>query len=357
MLSFGVLAGVGAVLGSGQPPLPRKEWALAAVSVLAALMLGEAVLRYSTRAPAFPPIGAARLGVTYFDWATANACEELFGQVDLPARPVPGIHRMIHVGDSMVEGVFVGKGQRFTNILQQLEPEWQHVNAGVSSTGPDFYLVYLRKYLNIEPADAAVMYILLANDERDLDIAYQCCDEGPLLEYRDGKVFERCSHLPQKSRTEVRSDWLLRHSAPPYPLRVATGFSHTARLIVGLFADTIDRIQRANIPLAPREHMALILNAFAEEMAHRKMKGVVVLLYSVADLRESMEAAAAIANLARGAGLPVLDSAPVLRAAAANGDLSSLYVDDQLHFNAVGHQVVARWLHERLPAVVAGGQP
>ncbi len=351
MLSFGALAGVGALLGSGRLTPRRGEWAIAATSALVALMIGEVVLRYFTSAPAFPPIGAARLRIGYFESGMANGCEQLFGAIDLPPR-LPGIRRMIHVGDSMVEGVFVGKAERFTNVLQQLEPEWQHVNAGVSSTGPDFYLEYLRKHLDIAPADAAAMYILLANDERDLDTPYRCCDDGPLLEYRDGEVFERCPHFPQQSRTEVRLDWLLRHSPPPYPLRVATGFSHTARLIAGLFADTVDRLQRGSVVSSPREHMTLVINAFAKEMIRRNMRGVVVLLYSVSDLTNSIDAAHAIADVATAAGLPVLDAAPVLRANAIGGDPRSLYVDDQLHFNAVGHRVIGRWLHEALPAAL-----
>src|SRR6185369_15323806 len=126
--------------------------------------------------------------------------------------------------------------------------------------------------------------------------------------------------------------------------------SKTARLVAGSFAHTVDTVSRESTNGTPREHMRMILHAFADELARRKMSGAVVLLYSVRDQTESLETAAELIALGRAAGLPVLDAGPVLRSHAVDGRVASLYTNDELHLNARGHAVIADWLHQALPA-------
>ena len=273
-------------------------------------------------------------------------------------RRPPGA-QVLHVGDSLVEGQ--GSPRAFTDELTDLSGDTvKHLNAGVIGTGPDYYLLAIRQWVERVRVDAVVLYYYLGNDFEDIDRAYYCCRYGRLFDYGGGRPVARCPE-PDTTRSLVRA---VATSPAPYPVRVATAFSWIARHAVSAQATLPARLGLASPGVTDpgrrgdekRAHLRMILEAAHSELAARGIPFVTVILPFVADLIAPDPAKTRTAalredflRLTRELGIPTLDAWPVVVEAMARYGQRGIFVEwvggrPDSHYNALGHRVLAGWL-------------
>jgi hypothetical protein len=378
------LGGLGLAAGLRAPALGAalRRLALAgAASLLGALALELVTGSFLPRPPAFPPPESARAFVLA-DAPTASyrfhhsnykraVCEATYGNDvlrayrDLRATRPPEwnalAHRVVHVGDSMVYGLSVTEGETVPAALQRLDPMNLHVNAGIPSIGPDAYWMLARSFLAHRP-DLLVVYLFTGNDLTDMDLPYPCSAWGPLLRYKPGST--PVLRLPEPFEwTPVQAGilrWLITQSPPPYPLRVATGWSDLARHATGAFIAAVTRLGTPPFdPALAWSHLEQVMTAIRDDARQADVPLVFVVLplnfaLESADPTQS-EAFAMRHRLvahSRTLGVPVLDPWDVIGDAVRREGLAALFaqaIPYDVHFNARGSRLLAEWLYPQLP--------
>jgi hypothetical protein len=266
---------------------------------------------------------------------------------------------VLHVGDSMVWGSRVDG--RFTDDLDRLEPDIEHVNAAIAGTAPDVYLALVRLFIARHDFTAVVMH-LTPNDFWGVDDAqYPCSDWRPLLAYDTNGTRLRFPTAQSGDGGRSYFWWLVQNSPPPYLLRACVRFSdfaaHAAAAFVqlgrrlgGTPADVGDAVREAHLTAILRDardelrarHIPLVIDSFrdrtAVESGHRPEDG--------ADVR--------MQRIAAGLDLVTLDTWQPLRAAVERGvqPFTNAGGPTDSHFNAQGHAVIAEWLHRELPDAI-----
>jgi hypothetical protein len=265
---------------------------------------------------------------------------------------------VIHLGDSMVEGVGVAPTETFVARLGELQPGVNNVNAGFASTSADAQLLVIRGWLDRLPAARVVLYVFGTNDLAEIDRPYPCCPGGPLLDAtRDAQA--RCASPGQLTQRRAR----LAASPAPYALRVATTASALARHAVVAFARIGESLGApaaagAADPDARFHRFAAVVGAMQREIAGRGVAFTIAYLPA----RASLEAAAPketgdyavrgrVTDLARELGVPMLDPWEMLEAAVHRDGAARYYLaPPDIHFTPEGHRVVAAWIAAELPA-------
>lgn len=222
-LTLGVMASLGAFVASRTRP--RAVLVLAIVSVSGALLLSEGLARILIAPVAgMPPVTG--MTVAFDATPVTPACEGLFpdpasmsptgfaarlARAGARERPL----RVLHVGDSMLEGAGLRPDQTLTAELGRLQPDVAHVNAGFGSTGTDFHLEVVRRWTALEDFDLVVLYPYV-NDRDEIGRPYSCCGGGALLNWAGDEPIAACETPAPPSRlARLRTDPL------PFPLRVA----------------------------------------------------------------------------------------------------------------------------------------
>lgn len=357
MSALGLLAGSSSQRGRALGP----KLALAAGSVLLALTALEIGARLLPAPPTtFPPPEQARL---LFEAAPgAEACAPLY-PAELPAAFAertaqlrPGSKRILHVGDSMVEGVGVTPGETFVAELGRLAPSVDHINAGFASTSTDFELLLVRAWAPRLGPSRVVLYVFGYNDLAELDRSYPCCPGGPLLD-ASIEAHARCATPGLLSGRRE----LFARSPAPYPFRVATAYSALARRAVVGFAalgDTLQQRLRGPAP-GPEERFARfadLVRAMKRELDAQGIPLSVVYLPA----RAALESAAPretgdhrlrgeVGHLARSLDTPFLDPWELLEGAVKADGADRYYLPPpDIHFTREGHRLVAEWLSNRI---------
>ncbi len=357
LIALGLLAGSSSSRGRAL----AQRLALATGSVLFALTALEIVSRILPAPPtAFPPPEQARL---FFEAAPgAEACAPLY-PAELPsafrertAALREGSTRILHVGDSMVEGVGVAPSETFVAELGRITPAVDHINAGFAGTSTDFELLLTRAWIKRLRPSRVVLYVFGYNDLAELDRSYPCCPAGPLLD-TSPDLRARCQTPGQVSG---RLD-LFAQSPAPYPLRVATAHSALARRAVVAFAGVSDRLHRRLRGEAPGpeqrlQRFASLLRRMKRELDESHIPLSVVYLPA----RAALESAAPretgdhrlrgeIGNLAREMNTPFLDPWELLEGQVSRDGADRWYLPPpDIHFTREGHRLLATWLAERL---------
>lgn len=265
---------------------------------------------------------------------------------------------VLHVGDSMVRGTSEVRSHPFTATLEKLEPDTAHVNGGVVDTGPDYYLALTLQWLELLSPQRVVLYFFAGNDLVDLGRPYLFCDNRTLLTYDDGQLRFRC---PDPQWGGMTLAGALR-GPPTYALRVAASFSAAARQMVTLGW----RLHRSLFP-PPELSQGLrrltdILDTAHRELQRRQIELVVVIL----PYREALEGnptsvaegevfRQTITVWAGPENVTVLDSWSLLAPMVARDGSDRWFLNDypgDMHLNAEGHEILARWLHSELPPLV-----
>ena len=343
---------VGAVLAGARRP-SWADVALAAtmtVAALAALELASRVL-WPSSPMVFAESGVVSRGEPGHDgWdgpLPDNALLFVARTGDLRDGPV----RVLHVGDSMVFGAGVEPDEAFPAVLGRLEPGVVHVNGGVNGTGPDYYYLLARSFLKGAGFQHVVVYLFPGNDLGDLDREYPACG-GPLLAYGPNGPLPRCE-LGDIDPPR----W---GDPPPYPMRVAARGSALVRHAWALWTG------RRGVERPALTHLREVLRAMRQDVRAHGAELTAVLL----PLRHDVEVAAGrvapgptaatealreqFAEAVRQAGVLLLDPWDLVVDAVAR-DGSERWFAEQVpgdpHLSAEGHDLLARWLHERLPAL------
>jgi hypothetical protein len=275
-------------------------------------------------------------------------------------RPRPDAREhILHLGDSMVFGS--SEDGRFTDDLNGIEPDVEHVNAAIPGTAPDVYLALARLFIARHDFTAVVMH-LTPNDFWGVDEAqYPCSDWQPLLVYGPSGTGLRFPDVHPYTIQRSRLSWLLQNSPPPYVLRACVRFSsfaahlaaalvHLGRRLGYMPADVGDVVREAHLAAILRDardelsarHIPLVVDSFRERLEVESGKLA----------EEGVEAS--MKRIAEGLGIVTLDTWPPLAAAVGRGvqPFTNAGGPTDSHFNAQGHALIAAWLHEELPGAI-----
>ncbi len=255
--------------------------------------------------------------------------------------------RELHVGDSMVFGLGVARDETFTAALEALEPTTEHVNAGIPGLAPDAYLAVLETWTGRQRFDVVTMYLFESNDLRDLDGPYPCCGGGTLLAYDDTAPRLRCPTPTPFDLSTTGFEWLRYNSPPPYLVRMLVDDFAAAAHLAAALVDVGHRYSLTSTSTGAQQwaHLAAILQAAHDALARRGTAFRVVIFPANAEATVDAPEHLELVGLVTKLGVPLLDAAPVLRAAvAADREIFLRPLDP--HFNPAGHRLIAEWLHQ-----------
>jgi hypothetical protein len=370
VISVGALLAIGLLLGGA-----RVDWesssSLVVSSVLALAILEATVRWWLPLPPRFPSPSEAALIFKPSVWDAG--CSVLYGSASVEngvralrhgsaSRHVrKDAPLVVHLGDSMTYGEGVSDEETFAALLDARQPAVMHRNYGVWAVGTDFEYLLLRRILAEQTPAMVVLHVYVGNDVYDIDRPYACCDAGPLLDYGPGGPTARCA----SARWSFPLTFRLSRSPPPYPLRVATSWSYTARHAAAAFSRLVSRLEpRADFIRTEGEaeesgweHFAQILAQLRDELPAN-----VDLIVDLLPNRQALEAAdptdlpsyragQRVAQITAKLGIRTLDAWDLL-ANAVKRDGSHRYFRDQndIHFTPEGHRLVTDWLEMQLPS-------
>lgn len=364
----GFLAGCVALVVAHELAAERRQLTLGALCALVGLGAVEAASHLlSTPPPGFPPLAEltttldpqarARAHVRRFALSSELLCAALGGglaqmdgaRLQLPDGTQP---RVLHLGDSMTYGSFVGPHETFVAALSRMEPHVVHLNGGLPGTSIDAQLALARQNLPRIKPNRVVVHYFAGNDLDELERTYACCGDGTLFAPGSDPPQQRCPPFVWTSPRSM-ARWYLTHSPPPLLLRLATPQSFAARRLAGLWvraASTASGEQELSGEAALARYQVVLGALVAEARAY----GADTVLAAM-PLRGAAPDAPALgwaADIAARAGVPFVSAPPELLGVAAGATGVGNYVDDperDVHLGAAGHVRYAEWLHGHLP--------
>ena len=236
--------------------------------------------------------------------------------------------RLVLLGDSFTFGVLADYGERFSEVIEELEPGLEAVNLAMNAIGPDQELRILETAGVAYAPDVVVLTVYLGNDLDDIRYARKNSHSKPWYELDHGELVLRApvvswderlrgaSYLAELLMRPFDRGTRLSEYAPPWREADTTP----------LFAALVQRMERVS-----REAGA----HFLVVLAHRPSR-----LGGAIDRHEDR----AIEAL-REAGISLLDTLGPFTAAA--GEARQLFASDG-HWSPAGHQLVAELLAEEL---------
>lgn len=230
--------------------------------------------------------------------------------------------RLVIAGDSMVFGEGVQEEERFTNVLEAIEPRWRVENLGMIGYGPDLMLRALEA-VGLDPAPDVVVFAIFTDDFRRLAPHYAGAGFPlPRFDLEDGRLV-----------------------TVPYPgLRLW----ERVRVVQGLLYLRW-RYTGAAFPLT-----AAILDRLRALGRERGFAPALAFLPGQRDGWEDRRRRAWLAAYAARTGTPFLDLTETL----ATGRTTAFHIAGDSHWNAAGHRVVAEALRPFVArACSLGGRP
>jgi hypothetical protein len=253
----------------------------------------------------------------------------------------------------MVFGANVARDQTFTVRLDELQPDVQHLNGGISGMAPDDYFVVLSRWVERQPVDLAVMYLFAGNDLIGMDAPHPCSAWQPILAYDDGKARLRYASAPETAHG-LGVQWMLHNSPLPYLLRAMIACRSVAAAFVGAAFDSWVSHAAWARGHEPLEHLEAILRTARDDLRERHIGFVVVVLPSAGSIGQpngpSDYLARHVHDITARLDIPTLDATDVIRESLARGEHP--IQPDGSHFNEEGHRLIARWLQSHLAAFV-----
>jgi hypothetical protein len=265
----------------------------------------------------------------------------------------------------MTYGLGVRLDEAFPAMLERHTPTLFHFNLGFPGTSVDYHYVIARRWIPlIRPPVKLVVVGLYFNDVLEIDQGMSCCQNHSVVTFESGAPVERCP-TPTWTPGYGRSiSWFLRNSPPPYPLRVAMGFSHMARYAGAILyrsaSETVGS-DRPNDEGAVWDHMGEILAALRTELAARNIRLVAVMMpiRSALDApdpttHESYKAENRTKELSKSLGIHTFDPWDHFRPLVERDGSSRYFIgSDDIHLSAEGHVEMANWLAENVPEIRA----
>lgn len=368
---IGLLAGGGCVLAArGLSREAAFRAALVCVSLLAGFVLVEVWQRVAPRTNVATPVPLRDLEFFLDErMLSDNRCGLLHSPERLALRVnanvAPEKPRIVHLGDSMIEGADVRAHEDAASRLGALDDRFVHLNFGARWTGTDFHLLIARRVLEQVQPRQVVLHAFGGNDLGDLNGPYPCCPGGPLLVEDDPLLPARCPSRAWQSSPLTA----VFESPPPLALRALATESRAAALLwAGLSAFQL-RLGGA-LP-DPRDtpaklaYFARVVGQLSRELAAQGIPLVVSVLPERSVLEraaanpedpkvgEALAVYAAMREAAAGPGVTVLDPWPLFEEAVRTRSANSIFLGEpvgNVHFNPDGHELYARWLHSQLAA-------
>lgn len=371
-LLVGLLAGAGLLLAAHRSRPDWKSLSIFLASSVASLLMGELACRaFLPPPPAFPSergptllMAAAVQRTTWF----SMACASIYGDQPPPGtftpvypgswQPRSDVSRhVLHLGDSMVQGSRADG--RFTDDLNRIEPDVEHVNAAIGGSGPDVYLSILRRFMVRNDVDAVLMH-LTPNDYEDVDRPYYPCSEWkPILVYGPSGTRLRFAEARPYGREAQLVSW--QQNPPPYVLRAGARFSSLAAHLAAAIVDIQQRIAARSTRRNEADrhaHFTAIMRDVVNELRARDVPLVVSIFRDRAAVERNLLPANApedtMRQIAEALGVVVLDTWEPLVATAGSG--VPLFTNQagptDSHFSADGHALIAQWLHRELPGAI-----
>ena len=390
----------------------RFEWktvALAAASTVASFAIAEILIRLvlpplpmdyapnsmSIRFAAVDHTRGETVFSTPFDAdLDLSACTALFGD-DMPypdhLPPVTDLWQavanraVLHVGDSMVQGIRVDAQERFVNLLQEETPSVRQINLGVGATAPDFYFLMIRKWVPRLPVQLVVVHLFLGNDIEGLYQPFRCCADGPLLRLTGERLEQRCPTPQWREGFGESLAWFAAVSPPPAIIRQLAPVSQFARYLIAAMVgfqkrhfdgdsatvvgsdfnmqEFLQTRERANRP--PSTHaeeqwrlFEAVMRALRDELAPRGVPLVVSILPLDAALdrptpraTESYQVRGRMLGVLSRLGIEALDPWEDFESLVRQKGRDAVFLPQgDVHLNANGHRFYAAWLRRRLGA-------
>lgn len=304
-------------------------------------------------APDYPGFMLSRDGaVPYVRWSVLDPESPVSHEAIGSPAEVPMV---LHLGNSVVEGVEVSPSDRFVARVDDRDPGARHVNLAVGGTGPDFAWALARNWISAGRADQVVLY-LHPNAFDFIGAPHRFC-KGPIAEpSAEGPVL-RCAK-PAKD-AEARMQRQRRVTDNPFVVLNASRESYLARHLCTAHQDALNPV-RNPLPIAVRRALLRgVLDAFADVLASAGVPWVGVILPGRPELEgdpEQRRRHDALVNVAREVlerrDVPLLDATSAVAAAGRDG-IASLFVDRCCHLSVRGHEVLAEWVGERLVPILA----
>jgi lysophospholipase L1-like esterase len=367
-IGFGALMVAGLLFGSAG--IDRRSAVTLVVSLIVAVVGVEVGLRqWLPPPPRFP--NAENAALVFEPEAWDAGCSVLYAEdidADLHvlrrAKPNPKTPQhpplVIHLGDSMTYGEGVKAEEAFPALLDARSQTIIHRNYGVWAVGTDFQYLMLLRILDAHSPAMVVVHVYGANDIYDIDRPYACCDAGPLLEYDPDWVAARCVDASWRLSLAFR----LSRSPPPYPLRVATHWSYTARHAAAAFSRLVSWFEpRADFVRSEGEASETGWQHFTQILTHMhdELPPNVELIVNLLPSRQALEApnpksapsyraSRRVATIAEELGIRTLDAWSVFATAVHRDGVGRYFREHDIHFTPEGHRLLATWLETQLVA-------
>jgi len=259
---------------------------------------------------------------------------------EIAAAPAPGVVRALVVGDSFVFGEGVPVEKTLTvQMAELLGPSCELINVGWPGWSTSDEVEATEQFVPDLGASRAIV-VFTANDvEQTPELARQQNLIHDLINIRDARLGERTSQAWYAGRSRL--------------LRFVGGSLEMRRIA----RETIDWYRDLYNPTKNSDNLARLEDDF-RRLAERTDCQTVLVLYPLMEGLERdyplAEVHAQVAELARSAGLPVLDLAPTF----AGKRTSSLWVHEADHHpNGRAHSIAARaivdWLKREHPGFLA----
>jgi hypothetical protein len=335
------------------PTATRLRWFTAGILTVC-LFVGAASLETLARQLPSPPQSRGPVsGPALYPMRDAR-CATLFETGTVPARPqVPGVRRVIHLGDSLVFGEGVPEAANFVSLLKRARRNEEHLNYGLSNTGPDFYLARLRREAVGLNADDVIVYLFLGNDAWDIDGSYLCCADGPLLGAIEDGLPSNCPRPTWRHSLRYR----LAVEPAPYLVRLLATRSEAANRLEAILERTARGLawttnELAGTP-AQQARLGAILVALRDQVKSMHARLTLVLLpprWSLVHPKPDDPFQALhrlVVKDANDAGIRTFDAWDLVQSALTGDPNEDWFVgtnDRDPHFGLAGHRLMAQWL-------------
>ncbi|MBP6833618.1 MAG: hypothetical protein KA978_22720 [Deltaproteobacteria bacterium] len=348
--------------------------------VLVGLLVAEVIVRVALPSPGdVPPPRSARLLLPVTN--REPPCNVTYPEANVQRQTLtegaPGRPMVLHIGDSLVEGIGVPREETFVSLVGAAQPGVHHVNLGTVGAGPDVYFLALSRWAPLARARLAVVYLFVGNDMFDLEARYLCCAGGGLLRDESDHPAMRCPtprwHIPLKAH--------LTTSPAPFTLRALAGVSrvagHLLRFVIRVQQDAHRRgfgiLPSPGAPGAMVPRWALLsrrIRAIAAAARDNHTPLLMVVLPSRPTLERTFgrtprsndywgtrergeEGHRRFLDAVRAEGIDALDAWDVIRSTMAQDGAERTFANEypgDVHLGRLGHRRLAEWLLPHLQA-------
>jgi hypothetical protein len=220
--------------------------------------------------------------------------------------------RVLVIGDSLVFGEGVEERERFTDVLETMEPAWRVDNLGMTGYGPDLMLMALERVgLSVNPD--VVVFVMYTDDFRRVHPYYA------------GMGFK----IP---RFKIKRGELIK---TPYPELNALDRMHIFQTLYRVYWKYSD---------AQWELSQAILDRFLKLGKSHKFAPAIIFLPGIADTKNDKRRRYWLRDYTQNKQTPFLDLSDPIH----NAGVNRVFIPKNHHLNPEGHRIVARELERFL---------